>query len=236
MYNDIVDIYDEIFPLNPAFMKFIPPYLGSPGSKVLDLGCGPGDYVNELSQSQYKVTGIDRSPEMIRQAQTSKKGSFFHFSFTEISKLHGQFDCAYCIGNSLSYLPENLMNNFLRDITQLLNDKAYFLVQVVNWDKFLQTGSMDFPIKTLIDGRTFHRQYENAEKSTVIFQTELRKDGDILSSWSDTLYPVYSYKFERDVAESGMTIVDVFGDYEKSPFDPLSSPAMILVAQKLNKK
>jgi hypothetical protein len=29
-----------------------------------------------------------------------------------------------------------------------------------------------------------------------------------------------------------MTIVDVFGDYAKSPFDPLSSPATILVAQR----
>ena len=69
MYNDIVDIYDEIFPLNTAFPKFIPEYLGSPGSRVLDLRCGPGDYVNELSQSQYQVTGIDSSSEMVRRAQ-----------------------------------------------------------------------------------------------------------------------------------------------------------------------
>jgi SAM-dependent methyltransferase len=232
MYNDIVDIYNEIFPLNTAFLEFIPTYLGSPGSKVIDLGCGPGDYVNELSQSHYNVTGIDSSSEMIRRAQTGKKGVFFNFSFTEISKLDGQFDFAYCIGNSLSYLPMNSMKKFLKDITQLLSDKGYFLLQVVNWDKFRQTGSLEFPIKTLADGRTFHRGYEPTEESTVIFQTALRKDGDILNSWSDTLYPIYLHKFRQDIAESGMTIVDVFGDYEKSPFDPLSSPALILLAQK----
>jgi len=235
MYNDIVDIYNEIFPLNSAFLKFIPPYLGSSGSKVLDLGCGPGDYVNELSQSQYNVTGIDNSSEMIRRAPTGKKGAFFNFSFTEISKLDGQFDFAYCIGNSLSYLPMNLIKKFLKDITQLLSDKGYFLVQVVNWDKFRQTGSMEFPVKTLADGRTFHRRYEHTEKSTVIFHTELRKDGDIINSWPDSLYPIYLDKFRQDIAESGMTIVDVFGDYDKSPFDPLSSPATILVAQKEKK-
>jgi len=75
MYNDIVDIYNEIFPLNTAFLEFIPVYLGGPGSKVIDLGCGPGDYVNELSQSQYDVTGIDSSSEMIRRAQTGKNGA-----------------------------------------------------------------------------------------------------------------------------------------------------------------
>ena len=94
---------------------------------MLDLGCGPGDYVNELSQSRYNVTGIDSSSEMIRRAQTGKKRAFSNLSFTEISKLDGQFDCAYCIGNSLSYLPMNLMKKFLKDIIQLLNDKGYFL-------------------------------------------------------------------------------------------------------------
>jgi trans-aconitate methyltransferase len=232
MYNDIVDIYNEIFPLNTAFLEFIPAYLGSPGSHVLDLGCGPGDYVHELSESQYSVTGIDSSSEMIRRAQTGKKGVFFNFSFTEISKLDGPFECAYSIGNSLSYLPMDSMKTFLKDLTGLLSDNGYFLVQVVNFDKFRQTGSMEFPIKTLADGRTFHRRYEPTEKSTVIFHTELRKDGDILNSWSDTLYPIYLNQIRHDISESGMTIIGAFGDFEKSPFDPLSSPALILVAQK----
>ena len=30
MYNDIVSFYHEIFPLNQAFLAFIPPYLGTP--------------------------------------------------------------------------------------------------------------------------------------------------------------------------------------------------------------
>ena len=232
MYNDIVDIYNEIFPLNHTFLKFIPTYLGSPGSRVLDLGCGPGDYVDELSQSQYDVTGIDSSSEMIRRAQKDKKGAFFNYSFTEIRKLDGRFDCVFCIGNSLSYLPENLMKRFFKDVNQLLNNRRYLLIQVVNWDKYKQTGEMEFPVITLADGRTFHRGYEHTDKSTVIFQTELRKDGDILNSWSDTLYPKYLDNFRQDITDSGITIVDVFGDFEKSPFDPLSSPAIILVAQK----
>jgi cyclopropane fatty-acyl-phospholipid synthase-like methyltransferase len=232
MYNDIVDIYNEIFPLNHAFLKFIPTYLGSPGSRVLDLGCGPGEYVDELYQSHYDVTGIDSSSEMIRYAQKAKKGAFFNFSFTEIRNLDGRFDCAFCIGNSLSYLPENRLKGFFKEIKELLNDNGYLLIQVVNWDKYRQTGTMEFPLKTLADGRTFHRGYERTGKSTVIFQTEIRKDGNILNSWSDPLYPKYVDNVRQDMTDSKMTIVDVFGDFEKSPFDPSSSPATILVAQK----
>ena len=232
MYNDIVGIYNEIFPLNHAFLEFVPPYLGSPGSKVLDLGCGPGDYVDELSQSLYDVTGIDSSAEMIKRAQKDKQGEFYNYSFTEIHKLEGPFDFAYCIGNSLSYLPHNLMTHFFKDINQLLNNKGYLLIQVVNWDKYRQTGSMDFPVIALTDGKTFHRAYEHSDKSSVIFQTALKKDEVNLVSWSDALYPKYSDNLTQEIAESGMTVVDVFGDFEKSPFDPLSSPAIILVTQK----
>ena len=108
MYNEIADIYLEIFPINQAFLSFILEYLGKPGSKVLDLGCGPGDYVDALSRSGYRVTGIDNSSVMITLAQANKQGSFYNYSFTEIDQLEGaqkgEFDCVYCIGNSLSYL------------------------------------------------------------------------------------------------------------------------------------
>ena len=168
MYNDIVEIYDEIFPLNRAFLEFIPAYLGSPGSKILDLGCGPGDYVDHFARSQYDATGIDSSSGMIKHAQMHNQGTFLHLSFTEIHELEEPFDCIYCIGNSLSYLPMNSMRAFLEDISKLLSESGYFLLQVVNWDKYRHTGSSDFPVKTLNDGRTFHRRYERTGASSHI--------------------------------------------------------------------
>ena len=116
MYDEIADIYLEIFPLNQAFLNFIPEYLGKPGSHVLDLGCGPGDYVDTLSNSGYRATGIDSSSTMITQAQAQKKGLFFNYSYTEINQLDGGFNCAYCIGNSLSYLPGDITQSFFKDV------------------------------------------------------------------------------------------------------------------------
>jgi SAM-dependent methyltransferase len=232
MYDDIVSIYDEIFPLNQAFLTFIRAYLGGKHASVLDLGCGPGDYVHELSQAQYDVTGIDSSAEMIRRAKAGKNGNFFNFSFTELNRIEGDFNCVYSIGNSLSYLARDAMPRFCMDVSKLLRGKGHLLLQLVNWDKFRQTGLSEFPVKKLADGRTFHRRYERAGEATVIFRTELRKDGEVSKSWSDTLYPKYSDSLRHDIEAAALTIVDLFGDYQKSPFDPVSSPATILVAQK----
>jgi len=232
MYNDIGDIYLEIFPINQAFLSFIPEFLGKPGSSVLDLGCGPGDYVDHLSRAGYPTTGIDQSKVMIAQAQENKQGSFYNYSFTEINQLNGKFDCAYCVGNSLSYLPEDALPFFLQDVHHRLKPTGFFVLQVVNWDRLHLIMSSDFPVNEISGERTFHRRYEWIDYSKVIFHTELRKGKEILGIWSDPLFPKYLKKLVTNLQAAGFSITGQFGDYAKFSFDPKSSPALILVAQK----
>ena len=40
-----------------------------PGERILDVGCGTGHLTAQIGQAGALVTGIDRSPEMVRQAQ-----------------------------------------------------------------------------------------------------------------------------------------------------------------------
>ncbi|MBC8507968.1 MAG: class I SAM-dependent methyltransferase [Chloroflexi bacterium] len=234
MYDEITAVYEQIFPMNRAFLAFIPTYLGSLGGKVLDLGCGPGDYVDHLTHNGFPATGIDSSAEMIKGAQGGKRGTFFNYSFTEIDQLTDTFNCVFSIGNSLSYLPSNLLKPLFADVYRLLNADGYFVMQVVNWDKYRHTGAMSFDVKTLDDGRTFHRKYQPTPEGTVIFHTELRKGDEIQGSWSDPLGPKLVDDLVMAIQSAGMEIVGQFGDFESSPFDPLSSPATILVAQKVS--
>ena len=108
-------------------------------------------------------------------------------------------------------------------------------MQVVNWDKYHHTGMMDFDLKTLSDGRTFHREYRPTPDGSVIFHTEFRKDEQIQASWADHLYPKLAEDLKLEMQKSGFDVTAIFGDFQKSPFDPISSPATIFVAQKLSK-
>lgn len=234
MYDDITAIYDQIFPLNRAFLEFIPAYLGSVGTRVLDLGCGPGDYVDHLTSLGYPATGIDSSAEMIRLAQEAKQGTFFHYSFTEINQLTDTFDCIFSIGNSLSYLPNDLLAPFFADVYRLLNEGGFFVMQVVNWDKYHHTGEMPFDVKILVDGRTFHRSYQPTPDGKVIFHTELRKDDEVQGSWVDPLDPKLMADLVQMMQNAGLKVVKKLGDFKSAPFDPLSSSATIVVAHKLS--
>ncbi len=233
MYDDITDIYTQIFPLNRAFLDFIPEFLHKPGASVLDLGCGPGDYVDALSKEGFQAVGIDSSQKMIQQAQANKQGAFYPYSFTDIHKLTGGFDLAFCIGNSLSYLPNPLLEPFLTDLFRLLNPDGYFVLQLVNWDKIIANGTPDFPVKTLADGSTFHRRYEWVSPSRVIFHTAIRSpEGKLQGSWADPLDAKPSTLIAPALQAAGMELAGQFGDYQKSEFDPHSSPAYIAVALK----
>lgn len=232
MYDDITSIYQQIFPLNQAFLQFIPAYLKKIPSKILDLGCGPGEYVDEFSRQGHQATGIDSSEQMIVWAKQHHQGSFFHLSFTEINKLKGHFGCMYCIGNSLSYLPYESTPGFLKDIFNLLNPGGSFIIQLVNWDNYRLSGSMEFPIQHLTDGRSFHRSYEAHPGSTVLFKTEIQKDEQTLQAWADHLYPRYADSFPGEIAESGLTVSGVYGDFKLNPFEATHSPALVITARK----
>jgi SAM-dependent methyltransferase len=233
MYNQIVDVYSEIFPLNLEFLAFLQDYLGQPGSGVLDLGCGPGEYVDYLSRQGYRAVGIDSSTVMIGKAQAKLQGDFHPYSFQEISSLSGEFFCIFSTGNSISYLSPDERIQLFQEASKLHQERGNFVIQVINWDRFLSSGRRDFPEKVLSGGRTFHRRYEKTEDLEVLFHTELRDGDQILGSWSDPLYPVPSQQLEAELEQSGYVVRGLYGDYVKSPFDQGSSDALILTAERL---
>jgi hypothetical protein len=92
--------------------------------------------------------------------------------------------------------------------------------------------SSDFPVNEISAGRTFHRHYEWIDHSKVIFHTEIHKGEDILGSWAAPLFPKYFGAMIENLRSAGFSMIGKFGDYAKTPFDPNTSPALILVAQK----
>ncbi|MEP6999757.1 MAG: methyltransferase domain-containing protein, partial [bacterium] len=50
------------------------------GTAVLDLGCGTGQHAIRLAQHGYEVTGVDRSPQMLRIARVKAEQSLDELS------------------------------------------------------------------------------------------------------------------------------------------------------------
>lgn len=74
----------------------------SPGTKVLDVGCGPGVYIPVLLEKKFNVWGVDPAPEMIQVARDLfKQNPHTHFVTGNIESLHFEdnfFDAAIAAG------------------------------------------------------------------------------------------------------------------------------------------
>jgi len=66
-----------------------------PGERILDLGCGTGHLTARIAEAGAHVVGIDRSPEMIRQAREKYPSLHFEVMDAREISLEGTFDAVF---------------------------------------------------------------------------------------------------------------------------------------------
>ena len=66
-----------------------------PDEKILDIGCGTGHLAAKISESGAEVTGVDRSPEMIRQARAAYPRVRFEVGDATNIPLDSEFDAVF---------------------------------------------------------------------------------------------------------------------------------------------
>ena len=89
-------------------------------SKILDVGCGFGDFLTYLNAKKKNVTytGVDINPIFIKIAKSIHSGSSFQKRDIELTKFSKKFDWSFAIGTTnmkgnYEYV-ENLMTEMLR--------------------------------------------------------------------------------------------------------------------------
>ena len=106
----------------------------SNGSKVLDIGCGPGLHAAYLSENGANVTGIDFSKKMIERAKiNAPKATFSVMEIENLNFPEKYFDAIWCSA-SLLHIPKNSIPLVLRKISSLMNDEGIFYVSFKQGD------------------------------------------------------------------------------------------------------
>ncbi|MFL6562681.1 MAG: class I SAM-dependent methyltransferase [Bacillus sp. (in: firmicutes)] len=66
-----------------------------PGERILDLGCGTGDIANDLYQLGVQIIGIDKSENMIKQAQKKYPGIPFQVQDAATMNYKNEFNAVF---------------------------------------------------------------------------------------------------------------------------------------------
>lgn len=90
------------------------------GGVLLELGSGTGRHANLLAKNGYDVVGVEKSEEMIEQAQKNEKCTFLLGDILDI-KLETRFDAALSLFHVVSYLTSN------EQISQLFQNTSLHL-------------------------------------------------------------------------------------------------------------
>ena len=105
-------------------------------SVILDVGCGTGHHVDELSQKNLKVVGIDISPSMIKKAKENFPDRDFSVGDALNSNQfnHNMFTHILCLYFTIYYLPDKRM--FFDNCMDWLMPGGYLIVHLVDREKF----------------------------------------------------------------------------------------------------
>lgn len=132
LYNDTYDAFCELIP--------------GAGSKILDLGCGPGNITRYLldKRSDYNITCIDVAPQMLELAKNNNPtAEFQEMDIRDLHKLNKSYN-GIIAGFCVPYLSGKDLNQFWKNCARLLEPPGIFYLSFVEGDpkdSGFQTGS-----------------------------------------------------------------------------------------------
>ncbi len=239
-YSEILEYYDELFPLNPAIPNFIVNLRKEigldpqehadrvvPFCRLLGIGCATGTLENRLAGMQFDVTGIDRNAQMIETAKRRMKRSFSTARFFEMSAIEmrrflkaGSFNIITCLDNMLPYIAdETLLKKFFYDAKTLLAEGGRLVIQIFTFDEGDATRALQLPERSSLRV-TLSRMHLPAEDGKKTLAAELQLgNGRILQLARTTqLYPATKTDIEAWSREAGFTSCAFYGNFEGAPW------------------
>jgi len=155
----------------------------------------------------------------------------------------GTFDGAICLGNTLPHLRDlPAMARFAAGLRSRLRPGAAFLLQVLNYDKVLDSGQRSLPLSFRKDEGegevVFLRLMTPRPDGSVVFTPttlRYRPDGDppveVISARNVQLKGWRRHELEAALDAAGFTRREVFGTVGDVPFDPAQSPDIVIIAR-----
>lgn len=113
-----------------------------PGARILDLCCGQGRHAVPLARAGYRVTGLDRSPYLLAQAQAEaeRAGTRVEWVLGDMRQLpwKGQFDACINMFTAFGYFEDDEENQqVLNEVSHVLRPGGKLLLDTSNRDYYL---------------------------------------------------------------------------------------------------
>lgn len=138
-YNELAPVYDKIYHYvdyeNQArfFSKLIIEHGLCKNQDILDICCGTGTHAHHLAKMGFRVTGLDKSSEMLKIAQAKNPAMEFVRADMRDFRLGRKFGAILCCFNAILYnKDQGELTTFLRNASKHLEQGGLLIFDVVD--------------------------------------------------------------------------------------------------------
>lgn len=190
------------------------------GTKILDLACGKGRHSKYLAQKGFDVTGVDLSANSINTAKASEN-EMLHFHKKDMRENLGQgeYNVVMNLFTSFGYFDDPTDNvKVLKAIKNSLKTDGIAVIDYFNAQKAI--SALPFSETKEINGL----QFEISKKliNDKIIKKIIVNDFGHKSEYYEKVSAFMTIDFKSMFAESGLKIIDHFGDYQLNAFSEQS--------------
>jgi SAM-dependent methyltransferase len=199
-------------------------------AKILDVGCGRGRHSIHLNKMGYDVTGVDLSVKSIDQCKQHENEEL-HFHVHDMRNLltTNYFDISLNLFTSFGYFEKDHDNDrVIINTYKALRPGGHFILDFLNTRKTIET-LINKESKTVKD---INFQIRREFTGGMIVKSIEFKDKGHHHRFSERIHAYSPEQLLELVSNSGLSIENVFGDYNLNTFDINSSPRFIIHAIK----
>ena len=202
-------------------------------SSVLDMACGAGRHAIAFANKGFKVTAVDLSQRLIKEARKNAldAGVNINFVLSDILEYETnlQFDLAVNLFTSIGYF-ENDDENYavIKKAYSLLKKDGYFVLDYFN-KEFLIKNLV--PTTIISENGSKITQNRSISGNRIVKKISIEKNGSIDEFYESVR--LYSYEeMSRMLIQTGFNIKKEIGDFYGNPFNSGNSPRLIFFAMK----
>lgn len=210
------------------FMEKIMNHLSiSKSSHILDVPCGKGRHSKYLNSLGFKVTGADLSENSIEFAKQFENNNL-KFEVHDIrNPFKDKYDIILNLFTSFGYFEFEENKMVLQNIKNALHPNGIFVFDFMN-ALFVEHHLVTNEIK-VVDNIPFviHREIRDGE---ILKHISFESNGSKYRFTENVKYLDFN-TLKALFLEVGFSIIEIFGDYQLTPFDEEHSERLILIAK-----
>lgn len=216
--------------------RFYRDLAGQVPRSILDLGCGTGLICDAYAAAGHRVTGVDPARAMLDVARQKPHGHLVEWVECSAEDFHSEkkFDLIIMTGHTFQVFLDRAQVSALFGVVRThLAEAGRFVFETRNpaldWKERWHGGvaTLRLGARTVLQ----KRDVTSAKADRVAFETSYTMDNSTLVSKSELAFWTRA-EIEQLLAESGLGVLEVYGDWDHSPFDAQSSDEMIFTVSR----